>query len=84
MPRLCAALSRPLTAGTYNGGMNKCIENGALEEGHGTRGSGSMPNRSSSVQATGDQWSMSPKEVNTMAKKDEGTRDIKKGKERER
>jgi hypothetical protein len=64
--------------------MNKCIENGALEEGHGTRGSGSMPNRSSSVQATGDQWSMSPKELNTMAKKDEGTRDIKKGKERER
>lgn len=43
-----------------------------------------MPGRSSSVQAAADPWPVSPKEVNTMAKKDEGTRDIKKGKERER
>jgi hypothetical protein len=29
-------------------------------------------------------WKNPEREVNTMAKKDEGTRDIKKGKERER
>jgi hypothetical protein len=43
-----------------------------------------MPSRSRSLEAGGDSWPVPPKEVNTMAKKDDGIRDTKKGKERER
>ena len=52
---LCAGLSRPLRARSYNGGMT-----------------------------SDDVAHDLPEEVITMAKRDEGTRDIKKGKESER
>jgi hypothetical protein len=84
MTKLCAALSRPFGARTYNGGMNNGIEISPLGEGHGTTGPRSMPHRPSSAQATGEPRPMPPEEVNTMAKKDEGRRDIKKDKERDR
>jgi hypothetical protein len=65
-------------ARTYNGLMNNGIEIRASER--RTRNGWAELDRSRS-KATGDPSAR--KEVSTMAKKDEGTRDTKKGKERE-
>ena len=80
IPSLYSGLSRPLDAETYNGDMHDDIEIRPVR-GHGTIEVGAPRTTSD---ATGDPRPTPAKEVSTMAKKDEGTRDIKKGKERER